>query len=39
VTILTKGKNQDMTSFKGKLSVAQMVAVAAYIRSFGQKEK
>src|SRR5450759_2873645 len=39
VTILTKGKNQDMTSFKGKLSVAQMVAVAAYIRSFDEKAK
>lgn len=36
VTILTKGKNQDMKSFKDKLSHAQMVAVAAYIRSFSQ---
>jgi mono/diheme cytochrome c family protein len=39
VTILTKGKNQDMKSFKDKLSVAQMVAVAAYIRTFDQKAK
>ncbi len=39
VTILTKGKGQDMKSFKEKLSVAQMVAVAAYIRSFGTKDK
>ncbi len=39
VTILTKGKGQDMKSFKDKLSHAQMVAVAAYIRSFGTKSK
>jgi mono/diheme cytochrome c family protein len=39
VTILTKGKNPDMKSFKGKLSIAQMVAVASYIRSFGTKAK
>jgi mono/diheme cytochrome c family protein len=39
VTILMKGKNQDMTSFKGKLSTAQMVSVAAYIRSFDEKAK
>ena len=37
VTVLTKGKNEDMKSFKDKLSHSQMVAVAAYIRSFGQK--
>jgi mono/diheme cytochrome c family protein len=36
VTILTKGKNADMKSFKDKLSHAQMVAVAAYIRSFAK---
>ncbi|GEM_PF-594030 len=36
VTVLTKGKNQDMKSFKDKLTHAQMVAVAAYIRTFGQ---
>jgi mono/diheme cytochrome c family protein len=39
VAILTKGKGQDMKSFKGKLSIAQMVAVASYIRSFGTKAK
>ena len=39
VTVLTKGENEDMKSFKDKLSHSQMVAVAAYIRSFGQKEK
>ena len=37
VVILTKGKNQDMKSFKDKLSTAQMVAVASYIRTFGTK--
>lgn len=37
VVILTKGKNQDMKSFKDKLSTAQMVAVAAYIRTFPTK--
>jgi mono/diheme cytochrome c family protein len=36
VTVLTKGKNEDMKSFKDKLTHAQMVAVAAYLRSFGQ---
>jgi mono/diheme cytochrome c family protein len=37
VTVLTKGKNDDMKSFKDKLSHEQMVAVAAYIRSFATK--
>ena len=37
VTVLTKGKNDDMKSFKNKLSHDQMVAVAAYIRSFVTK--
>ena len=36
VTVLTKGKNEDMKSFKDKLTHAQMVAVAAYIRTLGQ---
>lgn len=34
VTVLTKGKNEDMKSFKDKMSHAEMVAVAAYIRAF-----
>lgn len=34
VTVLTNGKNEDMRSFKDKLSHSEMVAVAAYIRSF-----
>jgi mono/diheme cytochrome c family protein len=37
VTVLTKGKNADMVSFKDKLSHSEMVAVAAYIRAFVQK--
>jgi mono/diheme cytochrome c family protein len=37
VTVLTKGKNEDMKSFKDKLSHSEMIAVAAYIRSFAQK--
>ena len=37
VTVLTKGKNEDMKSFKDKLTHDQMVAVAAYIRSFATK--
>ena len=37
VVILMKGKGQDMKSFKDKLSTAQMVAVATYIRTFPAK--
>ena len=37
VTILTKGKGDDMKSFKDKLTHDQMVAVAAYIREFVPK--
>ena len=37
VTILTKGKNENMKSFKAKLSTAEMVAVASYIRSLPVK--
>ena len=37
VTVLTKGKGEDMKSFVGKLSHGEMVAVAAYIRAFVQK--
>jgi mono/diheme cytochrome c family protein len=39
VTILTKGKNADMKSFKAKLTHEQMEQVADYIKLFGQKEK
>ncbi len=34
VTVLTNGKNENMKSFKSKMSRAQMYEVAAYIRSF-----
>jgi mono/diheme cytochrome c family protein len=34
VTILTKGKNENMKSFKAKLTHEQMEQVADYIRSF-----
>ena len=37
VTVLTKGKNDDMKSFKDKLSRDQMLAVDSYIRSFAKK--
>jgi mono/diheme cytochrome c family protein len=39
VTVLMKGKNEDMKSFKEKMTREQMVAVAAYIRTLGTKEK
>ncbi len=34
VTVLTNGKNENMKSFKSKMSRAQMYEVAAYIRTF-----
>ncbi len=37
VTVLTKGKNDDMKSFKDKLTHEQMEQVADYIKSFAQK--
>jgi mono/diheme cytochrome c family protein len=37
VAIMVNGKGDDMKSFKDKLSHAEMVAVAAYIRTFGPK--
>lgn len=39
VKILTKGKDEDMKSFKDKLTHDQMVAIDAYIRSLGGGEK
>lgn len=36
VTVLTKGKNQDMKSFKDKLSHDQMEQVADYIKTFAK---
>lgn len=37
VSILTQGKGDDMKSFKEKLSKPEMAAVAAYIRTLGQR--
>jgi mono/diheme cytochrome c family protein len=39
VKILTKGKNEDMKSFKEKLTTEQMADVAKYVHSLGQKAK
>lgn len=36
VTVLSKGKGEGMRSFNEKLTQAQMVSVASYIRSFGR---
>jgi mono/diheme cytochrome c family protein len=37
VTILTRGKGDDMKSFKEKMSKSEMAQVAAYIRSLATK--
>lgn len=37
VTILTKGKNEDMKSFKDKLSADEMHAIARYVRDLAAK--
>ena len=39
VRVLTNGKNEDMKSFKDKLTHEQMVAIDAYIRSLAGGEK
>jgi mono/diheme cytochrome c family protein len=39
VKVLTKGKGDDMESFKDKLSPAEMKAVAAYVRELAGKAK
>ncbi len=39
VKILTKGKNDDMKSFKEKLTHEEMERVADYIRSFVKTDK
>jgi Cytochrome c, mono- and diheme variants len=39
VTVLTKGKNENMKSFKAKLTHEEMEQVAAYIRGFAHAEK
>ena len=38
VKILTKGKNEDMKSFKDKLTPAQMADVAKYVRELSSKK-
>jgi mono/diheme cytochrome c family protein len=37
VKVLTKGKNEDMKSFKDKMSSEQMMDVAKYVRELGSK--
>jgi mono/diheme cytochrome c family protein len=37
VTILIKGKGEDMKSFKGKLSPAEMVAIAKYVHDLATR--
>jgi mono/diheme cytochrome c family protein len=37
VKVLTKGKNEDMKSFKDKMSAEQMLDVAKYVRELGSK--
>ena len=39
VKVLTRGKGEDMTSFKLKMSPPEMVTVAKYIRELGSKAK
>ena len=37
VKVLTRGKNDDMPSFKGKLTTAQMAIIAKYVRVLAAK--
>jgi mono/diheme cytochrome c family protein len=39
VTVLTKGKGEDMKSFKDKISKDEMEAVAKYVRELALKAK
>lgn len=39
VKILTKGKGEDMKPFKGKLTPADMAAVAKYVHDLGSKPR
>ena len=39
VKVLTKGKSEDMESFKDKLSPAEMKAVAKYVRELAARPK
>jgi mono/diheme cytochrome c family protein len=37
VKVLTRGKNDDMPSFKGKLTTTQMAIIAKYVRVLASK--
>ena len=37
--VLAKGKNEDMTSFKAKMTPAQMTAVAQYVHDLALKKE
>jgi mono/diheme cytochrome c family protein len=39
ITILTKGKGEDMKPFKGTLSAADMAAVAKYVHELATRPK
>ena len=39
VTILTKGKGEDMKSFKSKMTAAEMAAIAGYVRELATKPR
>ena len=39
VTILTKGKGEDMKPFKGKLTPAEMTAIATYVHQLATKPR
>lgn len=39
VTILTKGKGEDMKPFKGKLTPAEMVAIARYVHDLATRPR
>lgn len=39
VTILTKGKGEDMKPFKGKLTPSQMAAVAKYVHELATRPR
>jgi len=39
VTIMTRGKGEDMKSFKGKLTHAEMAAIAAYVHALATRPR
>jgi len=38
VTVITKGKEKGMPSYKSKMTPAEITAVAKYIRTFAAKK-